>query len=87
MIFVIRTRGSPFASRPSLTLAAVSIAVVAAAIALPFTPLAAPLGFVAPPPLFFAVLAALVGAYLALAETAKRLFYRHHGRLTAINAR
>jgi P-type Mg2+ transporter len=81
VIFVIRTRSSPFASRPSLTLAATSIAVLAAAIALPFTPLAAPLGFVAPPPLFFAVLAGLVAAYLLLAESAKRLFYRHRARV------
>jgi P-type Mg2+ transporter len=81
VIFVIRTRSSPFASRPSLTLAATSIAVLAAAIALPFTPLAAPLGFVAPPPLFFAVLAGLVAAYLVLAESAKRLFYRHRARV------
>ncbi|MGZ5698892.1 MAG: HAD-IC family P-type ATPase, partial [Usitatibacter sp.] len=81
VIFVIRTRGSPFATRPSATLAAFAAAVVAVALALPFTPLAAPLGFVAPPPSFFGVLAILVSAYLVLAESAKRVFYRHHERL------
>ena len=76
VIFVIRTRASPFASRPSRALAATSAAVVALAILLPFTPLAGPLGFVAPPGAFFAALAAMVAAYLVLAEVVKRAFYR-----------
>ena len=76
VIFVIRTRGSPFASRPHPALAAIALAVLGVAIALPFTPLAAPLGFVAPPPLLFAVVAALVAAYLVLAEIVKRAFYK-----------
>jgi Mg2+-importing ATPase len=45
-------------------------------VALPFTPLAPALGFEAPPPSFLLVLAALVAAYLLLAEIAKRAFYR-----------
>jgi Mg2+-importing ATPase len=76
VIFVIRTRASPFASRPHPALAAIAITVVAIAVALPFTPLAAPLGFVAPPPAFLAVLALLVAAYLALAQLVKRAFYK-----------
>ena len=79
VIFVIRTRASPFASRPGAGLAATSLAVVAGALALPFTPLAAPLGFVAPPPSFFAVLAVLVAAYLTLAQGVKRFAYRRAG--------
>jgi P-type Mg2+ transporter len=80
VIFVIRTRGNPFSTRPSLVLVATSLAVIAAAVALVFTPLAPRLGFVAPPAKFFAVLAVMVVAYLALAEVAKRLFYRHFER-------
>ena len=76
VIFVIRTRASPLASRPHPALAALALVVLAIAVALPFTPLAAALGFVAPPPLFFAVLATLVAAYLVLAEVVKRAFYR-----------
>ncbi len=76
VIFVIRTRGAALASRPSPALAATSLAVVALAVALPFTPLAPALGFEPPPPLFFAVLAVLVAAYLVLAELAKRAFYQ-----------
>jgi P-type Mg2+ transporter len=77
VIFVIRTRGSPFAGRPVGALVFTSLAVVTLAIALPFTPLGPRLGFEAPPAAFFAVLAVLVGAYLALAEIAKRAFYRY----------
>jgi Mg2+-importing ATPase len=76
VIFVIRTRGSALASAPHPALAAVGLAAVALAVALPFTPLAPALGFEAPPPSFLLVLAALVAAYLLLAEIAKRTFYR-----------
>ncbi|MGZ5105273.1 MAG: magnesium-translocating P-type ATPase [Usitatibacter sp.] len=75
VIFVIRTRASPFASRPALTLVATSLAVVAIAVALPYTPAAAYLGFEPPPAHFFTVLAGLTLAYLALAELVKRRFY------------
>jgi Mg2+-importing ATPase len=76
VIFVIRTRGNPFDSRPSRALALTSLAVVAAAISLPFTPLGRALGFVAPPPLFFAVLIATIATYLTAVELVKRWFYR-----------
>jgi Mg2+-importing ATPase len=76
VIFVIRTRGSPFSSRPSIVLTMTSLAVVALAAALPFTPLAPLLGFVAPPPLFFPILLAMVLCYLVAVEWVKRLFYR-----------
>ena len=78
---MIRTRGNPFDSRPSRALALTSLAVVAVAIGLPFTPLGRALGFVAPPPLFFAVLLATIATYLTAVEGVKRWFYR---RVTAI---
>jgi Mg2+-importing ATPase len=77
VIFVIRTRGNPFKSRPSIALTITSLTVVSVAAALPFTPLAAELGFVAPPPLFFVILPAMVLCYLAAVEFVKRWFYRH----------
>ena len=77
VIFVIRTQGSPFRSRPNRVLTMTSLAVVAAAAALPFTPLATLLGFVQPPPLFFMILLAIVLCYLVAVEGMKRLFYRH----------
>ena len=76
VIFVIRTRGNPFKSRPSPLLATASIAVVLIAAALPFTPLAGLLGFVAPPPLFFLIVSVMVLCYLMAVECMKRVFYR-----------
>jgi len=76
VIFVIRTRGNPFHSRPSMILTATSLIVVAVATALPFTPLGARLGFVPAPGLFFLILAGMVVAYLATAQTVKVWFYR-----------
>src|SRR5262249_1887040 len=49
VLFVIRTMGNPFRSRPSPALAVTALAVVAAGLALPLTPLGPVLGFTAPP--------------------------------------
>ena len=77
IIFVIRTRRTPFfRSRPSLALAATSLACVAVGATIPFTPLGRLFGFSPLPAPFFAALAAMVAAYLLLVETAKALFYR-----------
>ncbi len=76
IIFVIRTQGNPLRSRPSRVLAATSLAVVAVAIALPYTPLGTRLGFVPVPGPFFVILAGIVLLYLAMAEVVKRWFYR-----------
>ncbi|HUW76954.1 MAG TPA: magnesium-translocating P-type ATPase, partial [Gallionella sp.] len=77
VIFVIRTRGSPFKSRPNMMLVITSLGVVIVAALLPFTPIAAQLGFVAPPLLFFVILPAMVLCYLLAVEIVKRYFYRH----------
>lgn len=77
VIFVIRTRGNPFKSRPNPVLTITSLVVVMVAIALPFTPVADRLGFIAPPPLFFAILPVMVICYLVAVEFVKRFFYRH----------
>ncbi|HET9670638.1 MAG TPA: magnesium-translocating P-type ATPase [Casimicrobiaceae bacterium] len=78
VIFVIRTRRNPLRSRPHPLLVATSLGVIAAALALPFTPLGPLVGFVAPPPAFFGVLALLVGVYLALVQAAKTFAFRAH---------
>ena len=80
VIFIIRTRGSPLASQPNVWLVALSLAVVAVAALLPWLPFADALGFVAPPPAFYAVLAGIVAAYLAVMFWAKQLFYRRWER-------
>lgn len=77
VIFVIRTRSNPFKSRPNIVLTVTSLTVVLVAVALPFTPFAARLGFVAPPPMFFLILPIMVFSYLVAVEFVKRYFYRH----------
>jgi len=77
VIFIIRTRGNPLRSRPSLLLAVTSLAVVAIAILLPVTPVGVHLGFVPPPLTFFLILAGMVTVYLAAVEGVKQWFYRH----------
>ncbi|MDE3101114.1 MAG: magnesium-translocating P-type ATPase [Chloroflexota bacterium] len=72
VIFVIRTAGDPWRSRPSLPLALSTLVVVAAALLLPFTPVAPVLGFVALPAAYFAFLAAAALAYLGMVEVVKR---------------
>ncbi|MEW5756976.1 MAG: magnesium-translocating P-type ATPase [Pseudomonadota bacterium] len=80
VIFVIRTVHNPLRSRPATALTATSLAVVLIAAALPLSPLAPYLGFVAPPPAFYAVLVVMVLCYLASVEIVKRYFYRRFGR-------
>jgi Mg2+-importing ATPase len=82
VIFVIRTRGNPFKSRPHPLLAMTSLAVVGLALGLPLTPLGAQLGFVPPPLYFYAILVAMVLAYLCMVELAKRFFYKHAARFS-----
>jgi Mg2+-importing ATPase len=72
VLFVIRTAGNPLRSRPSLPLTVTTLAVVAAGLILPFTPLAAPLGFVPLPGLYFAFLSAATITYLVCVEIVKR---------------
>jgi Mg2+-importing ATPase len=75
VLFVIRTMGNPLRSRPSGPLASTTIAVVVIGMILPFSPLAAILGFTPLPAPFFAFLAAATITYLLLVEIAKgRLF-------------
>ncbi len=76
VIFVIRTRGNPLHSRSHFLLTAASLAVVVVAVALPFTAIGTYFGFVPPPASFYAVLAAMVLAYLCVVELAKQGFYR-----------
>jgi len=80
VIFIIRTRGNPLKSRPHPLLVATSLGIVALAAILPYTPLAAMLGLVPLPPEFFAILGAMVAAYLLLVELVKRWFFRRWER-------
>jgi len=76
VIFVIRTARNPLRSKPSRPLVATMLAAVGVAAVLPYTPLAAPLGFTPLPPLFFAFLVAATATYLLLVEAAKRVLFK-----------
>jgi Mg2+-importing ATPase len=76
VIFIIRTRRSPFKSLPNPWLVVCSLSVLAVAVLLPFTPLGVRLGFVAPPLAFFAVLAGILVVYLLAVEATKQWFFR-----------
>ena len=76
VIFVIRTRRFPLRSHPSAPLIGAALLVVLLGAVLPYTPLAADLGFVPLPGRVLASMAGLVFGYLLLAELAKRHFIR-----------
>jgi Mg2+-importing ATPase len=77
VVFVIRTRRVPFfRSRPSRPLLTATIAVVAAGILIPYSPVAHELGFRPLPWLFLGILAAMAATYLLLAEAGKAYFFR-----------
>ena len=72
VIFVIRTRHPAIAGRPHPALVAAALAVVAAAVVIPFSAAGAWLGFVTPPGALLAAVAALVAVYLLMVESLKR---------------
>lgn len=72
VLFVIRTAGNPFRSRPSLPLAVTTVLIVVVGIVLPFSPLAEVFGFTPLPFMFFLFLSGTVITYLLLVELVKR---------------
>jgi P-type Mg2+ transporter len=76
VLFVIRTSGNPFRSRPSRSLTIAVLLIVVIGMVLPYTPLAGPLGFTPLSPLFFVFLIAATGTYLLLVEVGKRVLMR-----------
>jgi Mg2+-importing ATPase len=79
VVFVIRTRRTPFwKSKPSKYLVISGIAIIAFALLVPLSPLGKVFGFVAPPLMFYALLALLLGAYLLVAEVVKGWFYKRN---------
>lgn len=77
MVFVIRTRGPFWRSRPHPILTTLSLGVVAVGLILPWTPAGAWFGLVHLPFSFYLFLVAAVAGYVALVEVAKHLFYRY----------
>ena len=79
VLFVIRTMGNPFRSRPSRSLTITTLLIVGIGVALPVTPLAALLGFTRLPASYFAFLIPATAMYLALVDMAKRQLARRLG--------
>jgi P-type Mg2+ transporter len=72
VLFVIRTAGNPFRSRPSLPLAMTTVLIVLVGLLLPFSPLATVFGLTPLPAMFFLFLGGTVITYLLLVELVKR---------------
>jgi Mg2+-importing ATPase len=80
ILLVVRTHGPVLLSRPSVALSLSSVVVAAAAIALPYLPLAQTVfGFVPLPPALLAVLLLITALYTAASEAAKHRFFRGAG--------
>jgi Mg2+-importing ATPase len=78
VVFVIRTAGNPFKSRPSRALLLSVSAVVAIAAVLPYTPLGLLLRFTPLPLSLLGAIAFLAVTYLLLVQGVKTWFYRRH---------
>jgi Mg2+-importing ATPase len=81
VVFVIRTAGNPFQSRPSgrLLMSVVAVAVVGAV--LPYTPVGPLLGFTPIPLSLLGAISLLALTYLMLVQAVKTWFYRRHALL------
>jgi Mg2+-importing ATPase len=81
VVFVIRTAGNPFKSRPSGRLLMSVVAVAAVGAVLPYTPLGPLLGFTPLPLSLLGAIALLGLTYLFLVQAVKTWFYRRHALL------
>jgi P-type Mg2+ transporter len=83
VIFVIRTAGNPFKSRPSRPLIVSVFGGVLLGLLIVITPIGQAIGFAPLPPLFFGVLLLFVVTYLGLVQILKGRFYRPSTNTTA----
>jgi Mg2+-importing ATPase len=79
-LYVLRTRRPFFRSRPSRWLMVASAVVVVIAVAIPYSPVAAPLGFVPLSLPLVLILVAITFVYLASNEVVKRIFWKPNQR-------
>ncbi len=80
VVFVLRTRLPIFRSRPGRGLVLATLATLAVTLLIPYSPLAAPLGFAPLPLPYLLLLGAIVLGYLASARLARDYFYRWEER-------
>ena len=84
VIYVIRTMGNPFESRPSRPLLITTLLVVAVGALLPVTGLAGPLGFVPLTAKFYVFVAVATLVYLLLVQLAKAVLLGHAAGASAV---
>ncbi|HQJ09153.1 MAG TPA: cation transporting ATPase C-terminal domain-containing protein, partial [Deltaproteobacteria bacterium] len=77
IVLVVRTRNTFFRSRPSRQLLATTLAVVIAAVIIPYSPIASLMGFEPVPFRFILWMLLIIALYVASAEVAKKIFYRY----------
>lgn len=83
IVLVVRTRQPLYLSRPSRPLLLSTIAIGVITLVMPWTIPGRVLGFEPIPATYLAGLAVIVAAYIAVAETTKRVFFRYEDRLHA----
>jgi Mg2+-importing ATPase len=83
VLLVLRTRRPFFRSRPSRLLFLSSLAVAGLTLAIPYSPLAVPLGLDGPPLPVLAALAIITALYVAVTEGVKRRFYASNPGVTS----
>ncbi len=76
VVLVVRSQRPLGRSRPGRALVRATLVCLAATVALPFSPLAGPLGLAVPRPAVLGLIAAIVATYVAAAEGVKRWFFR-----------
>lgn len=76
IVLVIRSRQPVFKTRPDSKLLTVTLAIVGIVFALPFSPLAGPLGMAPISLPLLGIIAAIIALYFASAEIVKHFFYR-----------
>jgi Mg2+-importing ATPase len=81
VVFVIRTAGNPFQSRPSRQLLISVLAITVVGAVLPYTPLGPLLGFTPLPLSLLGAISLLALTYLILVQAVKTWFYRRHALL------
>jgi P-type Mg2+ transporter len=77
MIFCVRTRHHPLASRPHPLVTSLTLAITALTLALPFTSFGRWFGFTPVSALYFGFLLLAVAGFLTVIEAVKRRFYVH----------
>lgn len=76
IVFVVRTRRPLLKSKPGKLLILLSSIAFSITVALPFTPFAAPLGFVVPPYHLAGIVVGILLLYVITADVLKRIFFR-----------